>query len=118
MLNKQRHIKSLTNINNGKSGVERIKMEREWQMVDLYSKNLDRCYTSKQLARNAMYCLMEYMDSIPMGISHEACWGLQIKNKENPVRLLTIAGALIAAELDRLRPAKKIPHPQKKKKMV
>lgn len=87
-------------------GIELIAQERKEQLEKHgYTPHEDASrYGSPALIRAA--CLMAYDDApkdMPVGFAApDWAWLLRVKNINNIIKRLTIAGALIAAEIDRL----------------
>lgn len=89
-----------------KNGVDLISAERDRQIERIpgWSCDHDDEHTNAALAKRAAE-LAAYgtdMETIDYGENDDQ-WGLVRKHKENRIRQLTIAGALIAAEIDRLQ---------------
>ncbi len=82
------------------TGVELIAAERKKQVeVNGYDAAHDDTHVDQEMAATAAVVLLRYTGTSPV----EDCWGIAEKWRDNPVKLLTIAGALIAAEIDRLQ---------------
>lgn len=80
-------------------GLVKIVQERRRQVEEEgYDADHDDGYVEGELALAAADLLLEGAD--PMNI--EDPWGLKARHKGNRIRQLEIAGALVAAELDRL----------------
>ena len=84
-----------------KSGVELIAKERIEQIVkhgwSLYD---DTSYSDEQLLKAALFCIDQKRFEWPFG------WISKFRDKiirKNRIQQLTVAGALIAAEIDRLQ---------------
>jgi len=92
-----------------KTGAQLIAEER-WHQQDSYTDGHDDEHTAAELAVNAAILATFGTDAFVMG-SNEGTdpWGLVGKYYDNRVRQLTIAGALIAAEIDRLQRAEEKP---------
>lgn len=97
------------------NGVELIALERERQMrVEGWTPEHDDGHCRGEIVSAAM-CYAECGRSIPLGASlwrlfscdwAARCWPWEVrwwKPSEDPVRNLVKAGALIAAEIDRLQ---------------
>lgn len=91
-------------------GTDHIKRERDRQLREKrYFRTHDQQYTGKQLARNARSVLQSYING-PGGYSPAPSldqWGLGSKHNADPLKCLKIAGALIAAEIDRIELVRK-----------
>lgn len=96
------------------SGIERIVAERQRQIqTEGYSLEHDTRYVNLELIRAAS-CYVEYATGLQMGIPREALtkfvfprwpWAARyFKPSEDPARNIEKAGALLAAEIDRLDP--------------
>ena len=100
------------------NGIERIAAERKRQLTK-WSAEHDSEHQYADLAVHAAALAVMGTDAsvedpkdrgsigrnflTPPGEYEGDCWGLQKKHKGNPIRQLEIAGALIAAEIDRLQ---------------
>ena len=100
--NVARFKRSASNLDNKLHGIARISRERCFQLRSGRTKNEDLAYVDSELTLNAEDCLTQYRLG-RMRIDRQGSWNLHIKNIHDKVRLLTIAGALIAAELDRIK---------------
>ena len=83
------------------TGIDLIRQERERQ-IERWTSEHDDGHGSGNLARRAAELAVcgtgaEVIDHIDIA----DCWGLVKKHRSNRVRQLMIAGALIAAEIDR-----------------
>ncbi len=92
------------------TAIELISAERQRQQSALgWNREHDDQHKDHAIAINAAHCLLHGTDcSISDWRRDERPdWGLDEKHKSDRVKQLTIAGALVAAELDRvLRSAK------------
>jgi len=84
-----------------KTGIELIAQERQEQ-IEKHGWSLDRDqdYADGQLKQAALYCLAPHIFGWPNG------WIIRFKDKvdnKTKIEQLTVAGALIAAEIDRLQ---------------
>jgi len=91
-----------------KSGIELIAAERERQISEEgWSASHDDTHRNRQLAQAALaYCEFEAFPHPTYSGDAPATWPWEIrwwKPDENPIRNLVKAGALIAAEIDRLQ---------------
>ena len=99
-----------------KSGIELIAEERAEQSSKYgWSAEHDLTHNSGELAVEAAGLAVLHTDTVVVQINYEAgsifnqekriadAWGLQKKLKDNPIHALKVAGALIAAEIDRLQ---------------
>jgi len=83
-------------------GVQLIRQERTYQIVDCeHAPECDDVYTDEELAIIAGKLLLHGRSEFP-DISADT-WGLCNKYKDHKLRRLIIAGALVAAEIDRLK---------------
>lgn len=84
-------------------GLIKISVERQKQ-IKKYTDQHDDNHVDKEIIENAADCLQSYLNgkggySPAPGLDS---WGLGRKYNKKPNKLLSIAGALIIAELDRL----------------
>lgn len=94
-----------------KTAIELIAAERQRQLQD-WTPAHDDLHDRKELVRNAEDVLGAYLVGKSYGPRPPADqWGLGKKYKEDPLRLLVIAGALVAAEIERLQRAQPEPQP-------
>ena len=96
------------NLRNGFTGVELISKERFHQKSDLGFHSNDECITKGELVSAAMYALTQNAKFYP--VNWDTWWKDKIAHKkeilsedEFKVEILTQAGALIAAEIDRIK---------------
>lgn len=93
--------------NQSKTGIELINLERKRQVSEegWTLKHDIQWHCQKEIAESASCCLQSYINGVGNyhPTSTDDSWGLARKHNRNPKRLLVIAGALIAAELDRLQ---------------
>jgi hypothetical protein len=85
-----------------RSGAQRIAEERQRQ-IEKWGPDHDQEHASGELAiRGAELAVYGTDESITAVAHEEDGWGLVAKNKDDRLRRLVIAGALIAAEIDRV----------------
>lgn len=87
------------------TGIERIAAERQRQMeVEGWTPSHDDTHSNGELAKAALcYIAQQYSGRVRRVIEWwpwEPCWW---KSSKDPIRNLEKAGALIAAEIDRLQ---------------
>ena len=86
-----------------KTGIELIAVERQEQIEKHgWTYDHDNCHENEELIRAAIYALDPCMDNFKQ---LDLGWGSfvsKIDNKDNRVDQLKVAGALIAAEIDRI----------------
>jgi len=88
-----------------KTGIELIAEERARQIeLEGWTQEHDDQHTAGELAKNAAICAVRGTDAYVIDPSDGPDWLLASKHGE-PVKRLIIAGALIAAEIDRLQRA-------------
>lgn len=86
------------------TGAELIAAERQRQIdVEGYPREHDAFHRHADLAVNAARLAVDGTDANVIDQIERSDWGLPAKHRGNRVRQLVIAGALIAAEIDRLR---------------
>lgn len=88
-----------------KCGAAIIAAERTRQIeMEQWSHGHDLQHDGKEIAEAARCCLQSYVNGVGRywPLRFNDTWGLGKKHNNNPERLLAIAGALIAAELDRI----------------
>ena len=87
-----------------KTGIELIAIERQEQIEKHgWTSEYDNAHENEELIRAAIYALDPCMDNFRQ---LDLGWGSfvsRIDNKDNRVDQLKVAGALIAAEIDRLQ---------------
>jgi hypothetical protein len=88
------------------SGAALIAEERHRQMKECgWTRMHDYAHKNKEIALNAIAVLQSYLNG--PGFFHPDpsadIWGLGCKHNKSPKQCLIVAGALIAAELDRLQ---------------
>jgi hypothetical protein len=93
-------LKSLPAVKEKKTGAQLILEEREHQIQDLhFSNEHDDQLNKGQLLFLAQYCLFSNNDNVPKeGWSTDYLKQIHLKTR---IEQLTIAGAVIAAEIDR-----------------
>lgn len=83
-----------------KTGIELIILEREEQITKHgYDSRHDKSNSGSELLYAAIYCITGEEEDYPLGWN--GCWKEKIDTKSE-INKLAIAGALIAAEIDRL----------------
>lgn len=91
------------------TGVELIAAERERQVNEKgYDAAHDDTHADRGMATSAAQVLVHYYSNGTLGVRRwGSCdnWHIIEKHGDDPVKLLAIAGALIAAEIDRLQRA-------------
>ncbi len=88
-----------------KTGIELIAKERALQISKHgWTPEHDDTHTDGALAFNAAILAVEHLGvEVELSPGTEIAWfQLEAKDEKSPVEWLTIAGALIAAEIDRL----------------
>ncbi len=98
----------LSEINKVKSGVDLISEERKKQLKE-YTPIHDDEHTDCAIAITALYLIAHNLEYVSVedelyedtGV-YNSDWGLPKKHEDDRIKQLTIAGALIAAEIDRL----------------
>lgn len=87
-----------------KTGIELIAQERERQILsEHWSAAHDDMHQDKELAQAAACYALDYTQKYNLGRAwpwDSKCWK---PTPENPIKQLAKAGALIAAEIDRLQ---------------
>lgn len=86
------------------SGIELIELERYRQLAkNGWTPEHDDEHKNGALAKRAAELAVSGTDARVIDeVDEEDCWGLVKKHKADRIRQLTIAGALIAAEIDRV----------------
>ena len=85
------------------SGIDRITAERKRQIdVKGFDDSHDEGHFNRELASIAGEIVEHCAHANHNNDLEYDAWGILKKHKGDPVKLLTIAGALIAAEIDRL----------------
>lgn len=79
------------------TGTELINLERDRQ-IEMFSSVRDDQYVNRELAALAASTLLSNVE----GTSLDDVWGIQEKHPDELERLI-IAGALVAAEIDRIQ---------------
>lgn len=97
-----RNISISSNANSGiKSGIELISKERCEQITKHgWSLKDDQSYSDEQLLKAALFCIDQKRFEWPFG------WLAMFRDKiirKDRIQQLTVAGALIAAEIDRIQ---------------
>lgn len=91
-----------------KTGIELIAQERKEQIEKHgWSKRHDSCHVNGALVKVAAILAVQGTDSKVISSDGEFetgnnVWGLEEKLKNNDIHRLKVAGALIAAEIDRI----------------
>lgn len=89
-----------------KTGIELIAKERENQKKK-WDSNHDAMHDLGELRKVAAILCCQGTDAVVLSPddfnSENDVWGLPSKHSENPIKRLQIAGALIAAEIDRMQ---------------
>ena len=87
-----------------KTGIELIAIERQEQIEKhKWTSEHDSCHENEELVRAAIYALDPCMDNfkqLDIGWAH---FVTKIDNKKSRIDQLKVAGALIAAEIDRIQ---------------
>ena len=84
------------------NGVNLIAKERDHQLRLFYLSAHDDQHIYSELAVAAAELAVLHVKSEDLTLWKADAWGLVKKHGHDPVKALTIAGALIAAEIDRL----------------
>ncbi len=96
-------------------GLQQIQAERAKQ-VEKWSHHHDDEHDGGEIAFNAMMLIVEHLNQTAVEKATESVevrvggddvwvdqWGLMKRHRDDRIKLLTVAGALVAAEIDRLR---------------
>lgn len=85
-------------------GIELIAAERRRQVaVEGYDSAHDDEHAFGEMAIAAAELVVETTDAALVGDFKEDQWGLVARHRRDRIRQLVIAGALVAAEIDRLK---------------
>ncbi len=83
-------------------GVHAIGVERMRQIAKGFTFEHDAEHDDRALIVNAMDTLCSYMSANYDPPAGADAWGIGRRHHDNPIKLLAVAGALIAAEHDRI----------------
>ena len=85
------------------TGLLAVAQERAAQIAGGWTAEHDDQHEGKELVSNAREALQSYLNEVGCYAAVPGMgWGIGDKHNANPWKLLTVAGALIAAEIDRL----------------